>query len=235
MNDACPQPPEGRIHRAMGSATESLTQRQLEAALLGDGRALSWIIDQLTPVIQARLSRLLLRHTSAHPRGEDRKELEDLVQEVFLALFADDAKVLRRWDPERGASLLNFVGLVAERQAITLLRSRHRWLPTEPLEPRLPEPRSGETDPEHETVARQSLRHLLDRLQATVSPQGWHIFRLLFVEERTVADIEDSVGLSTDAVYAWRSRLRKLARRLWQEMHLETWVETPPASSGRPQ
>lgn len=235
VTDALTGPPARSVHRTMGSASTALTQRQLAAALRGDGQALAWIIDHLTPVIQARLTRLLLRHTSAHPQGEDRKELEDLVQEVFLSLFADGAKVLHRWDPERGASLLNYVGLVAERHAISLLRARHRWLPTEALDAAQPEPPSEGSDPENEATARQSLRHLLDRLQGHVSPLGWNVFRLLFVEERSVADIETEVGLSSDAVYAWRSRLRKLARRLWLEMHPEPWAKGSRQPSRKPQ
>ena len=206
------------IVRVMHSANPSLRRDQLDAALEGDSDALDQVIDHLTPVIQARLTRLLLRRTAGHPSGEDRKELEDLVQDVFLHLFADGAKVLRRWDPERGASLQNFVGLVTERYAISVLRKRHRLLPTDSLDPERPDPVSEETDPEGWVASRQVLSQLLDGLQTALSPQGWTVFRLLFVEERSVSDIQEQEGLSTDAIYAWRSRLRKLARRLWDDM-----------------
>ena len=45
--------------------------------------------------------------------GRDiRQEVEDLSQEVFLQLFAEGGRVLATWQPERGLTLLNFVGLV---------------------------------------------------------------------------------------------------------------------------
>jgi RNA polymerase sigma-70 factor (ECF subfamily) len=44
-----------------------------------------------------------------------------------------------------------------------------------------------------------------------------HLFNLLYVEERPVADVVAAAGLSEDAVYAWRSRLRKLAVGLQAE------------------
>lgn len=217
--DAVPTDPSRKEAKtAMRSEPEHGTRQLRDEALAGDSDALAELIDHLTPVIQARLTRLLLRHTSAHPEGQDRREMEDLVQEVFLKLFADKARVLRSWDPDKGASLRNFVGLITERYAISLLRSRHRWVPTDALDPERPDPVSDEATPEGRASSRQSLLQLLDRLRSALSPQGWAVFRLLFVEERSVSDIRDDVGLSADAIYAWRSRLRKMARNFAQDM-----------------
>ena len=44
------------------------------------------------------------------------------------------------------------------------------------------------------------------------------MFELLFVQDLSQAEVEAVSGLSTDAVYAWRSRLRHLARKLRAEM-----------------
>ena len=58
----------------------------LEQALAGSQAALSRLVERLTPVIQARAARCLLRTgRGAGPRL--RQELMDLVQQVFLALF----------------------------------------------------------------------------------------------------------------------------------------------------
>jgi len=59
------------------------------------------------------VGRKLLFYRNRSAAGRDvRQEVADLIQEVFMALFADDARVLRSWQPERGLSLDNFVGLV---------------------------------------------------------------------------------------------------------------------------
>ncbi|MEO1366094.1 MAG: hypothetical protein AAFX50_02870, partial [Acidobacteriota bacterium] len=67
-------------------------------------------------------------------------------------------------------------------------------------------------------AARQALAQMVERLRSELSAQGFEIFTLLFVEELTVEEVRTRTGLSADAVYAWRSRLRRTTRRLMQEM-----------------
>ncbi len=101
----------------------ALTRR----ALTGDQTALSRLAAMLTPVINARVARTLLARRSLLAGSLDlRQEVEDQTQEVFLALFSRDAHILRSWQPERGLSLERFVGLVAERQVLSFLRSGQR-------------------------------------------------------------------------------------------------------------
>jgi len=195
----------------------SLIRRALE----GDQTALTSLVAELTPVIQARVARTLLaRRDLLAGRRDVRQEVEDLSQEVFLALFARDARVLRSWEAARGLSLLNFVGLVAERTVLSILRSgrRNPWkeeLSVEDLEVDAEAPDSG---PEEIAAGREQLTLLLDRLRESLSPLGWHLFDLLFIQELSQADVQAASGLSADAVYAWRSRLRRLAQKLLDEM-----------------
>lgn len=189
-------------------------------ALAGDQTALTRLVAGLTPVIQARVARTLLARRSRLGSGRDvRQEVEDLTQDVFLSLFSRDARVLRAWDSERGLSLENFVGLVAERFVVSALRSgkRNLWKesPGLPEELDVPSPESG---PEAATASREQLGLLLDRLREEVSPLGWRLFDLLFVKELSLAEVKTESGLSDDAVYAWRSRLRRVAQRLLHEM-----------------
>ena len=145
--------------------------------------------------------------------------MEDLTQDVFLSLFANDGRVLRRWQAERGLSLQNFVGLVSERQVASSLRSgkRNPWkeepTPTEDLDAA-----ALDDGPEEVTASREQLRLLLDGLRERLSPLGRQLFELLFVQELSVPETMAASGLSADAVYAWRSRLRRLARELLAEL-----------------
>ncbi|MCP3963702.1 MAG: hypothetical protein GY719_38185 [bacterium] len=197
---------------------EQLTRADVTRALSGDEAALSRLVDQLTPVIQGRGAGMVLGRSAA-AGARLRQEVEDLVQEVFLALFSDGARVLLSWDPARGMSLKSFVRLVAERKAISILRSGRK-------NPRLEEPTSPEdlddvcprAGSERLVASRELLADLLERLEAELSPLGWRLFRWLFVEERSVAQICREADLSADAVYAWRSRLRRLAHRLRREI-----------------
>jgi DNA-directed RNA polymerase specialized sigma24 family protein len=192
---------------------------EVQRALAGDGGALAALVAALTPVVQARVARTLLLRRSGAAAGRDvRQEVEDLSQEVFLVLFADGGKVLRSWQPERGLSLVNFVGLVAERRTASILRSGRRspWQ-DDPTLPGELDRATSESGPEEVAASREQLGFLLRRLTDELSPLGRHLFDLLFIQELPLPEVVARTALSADAVYAWRSRLRKLARRLLAE------------------
>jgi RNA polymerase sigma factor (sigma-70 family) len=185
----------------------------IRRALAGDQAALTELVALLTPVIHARVARTLARRSFL---ASGRQEVEDLTQEVFLKLFARDGRVLRSWQPERGLSLANFVGLVAERQVLSFLRRRNPWKEVQSLT----EDKIDVVDPypRPDDDSRKQLALLLDRLRESLSPKGWQLFDLIYIQELSQAEVEAASGLSADAVYAWRSRLRRLARKLRDEM-----------------
>ncbi|MEM9555300.1 MAG: hypothetical protein AAGC60_13675 [Acidobacteriota bacterium] len=205
------------------------TQTLLDDAIDGDEEALDRLIERLTPVLARRVVRTLVR-AGREDAARNREWVRDLTQDVFVDLFADDARILRSWRPERGASLENFIGLVAERRTGRRLQ-RRRYAATIPTDDDLAERASGAADPERETVARGLWHELLDRLEERLSPAGWEIFLLLFVEQCAVAEIERKTGLGRDAIYAWRSRLRKLVRVLAAEAGVV--VDEPPIGRAR--
>jgi RNA polymerase sigma factor (sigma-70 family) len=189
-------------------------------ALVGDQTALTRLVAGLTPVVQARVARTLLARRSRLGSGRDvRQEVEDLSQDVFLSLFSRNAHVLRSWQAERGLSLENFVGLVAERQVMSFLRSgrRNPWKedpsPIEELDTTAPD-----VSPEEVASSREQLSLLLDRLRENLTPLGHRLFQLLFVQEMSVPETMEASGLSADAVYAWKSRLRRMAQQLLVEL-----------------
>jgi RNA polymerase sigma-70 factor (ECF subfamily) len=189
-------------------------------ALAGDRDAQARLVAVLTPVIQVRVARTLLaRRSSLGAARNVRQEVEDLTQEIFLSLFARDGRVLRSWEAERGLSLENFVGLVSERHVVSFLRSgkRNPWK-EEPMAAEDLDGASLDRGPEEVTASREQLRLLLERMRERLSPLGRHLFELLFVQERSLTETMARSGLSADAVYAWRSRLRRLAQELLAEL-----------------
>jgi RNA polymerase sigma factor (sigma-70 family) len=193
----------------------------LRQALSGDAAAQTRLVALLTPVIQARVARTLLVNRFRLAGGRDvREEVKDLSQDVFVALFERNARVLRSWKPERGLSLENFVGLVAKCEVLSFLRSRRRnpW----PEDPSLSEdeidPETEDPGPEEIVASREHLALLLDCLYEELSPLGWRMFELLFVQDLSQAEVEAVSGLSAEAVYKWKSRLRSMARKLEAEL-----------------
>lgn len=229
------KPPYNGTVREITKMESDATQDEVRRALAGEEPALTRLVQRLTPVIQSRVARGLLRWRTGRAAGRDiRHEVEDFTQGIFLFLFADDGKVLRSWHPERGLSLLNFVGLVAERQTVSSLRSGKRspWK-EEVMLPTDPDRAATDPGPEEITASREQLKRLLHRLTEELSPLGRHLFDLLFLREMSPKEVMEQTGMSRDAVDAWSSRLRKLARRLLAESETGLEERTPLKDRGR--
>jgi RNA polymerase sigma factor (sigma-70 family) len=188
----------------------------LTRCLQGDPIAVRAVVDDLTPVIQARAARAIVKRYAHRAQRRDlTQEVEELTQEVFASLFANNAATLRSWDPSRGLSLRNFVGLVAEREIANIVKSGRRrpWSEERTVEAD-DERHAGTTEgPELPLAARELVGQVLEKLKTELSAQGYRLFELLLLDEKTVEEVCSEMGLSRDAVYAWRSRLPKLVRR----------------------
>ncbi|MEP7126271.1 MAG: hypothetical protein ABJE95_35395 [Byssovorax sp.] len=210
-------------------ALSELTQELVLSALGGDGAAVRRMVAGLTPVIQARVARTLLRR-SALVAGRGREWLDDLVQDVFVELFRDSGRALRAWDPARGLSLVNWVGLIAEQRASAALRGRKRDLDIAdvPLDDAPEERAPLEYDPEANMLARDQLTHLLDLLRSELSPLGLQLFHALIAEQESIPSVSARLGMSTSAVQAWSSRLKRRVAELMAELS----VDLEPAAIG---
>jgi DNA-directed RNA polymerase specialized sigma24 family protein len=189
------------------------------AALTQEPAAVRRFVVRITPLVQARVARTLLKYRGASSM-DTAQEVKDMLQEVLLVLFAHDARVLKAWDEERGLSLENFIGLVSERETISMLRSgkRSAWRETSTDETTLFEAASVHNHTEASLLSADMLKVLLQQMHLHTSPLGFAVFRMMFVEERSVEDICTQLSMSDDAVYAWKSRLVKQAKKLAQTL-----------------
>jgi RNA polymerase sigma-70 factor (ECF subfamily) len=187
----------------------------LDQALSGDLAATRRLVAVLMPVVQARVARTLVRRRGGSGR-DVRQEVEDLAQDVFAVLFADEGKVLRAWDPARGLTLASFCGLIAEREAASILRSGRRspWTEAATELDDLERELGEVADVEVRVSSREQLGRLVDRLREALSARGLELFHRLIVEEEAVESVCASTGMSADAVYAWKSRIAKVVRKL---------------------
>lgn len=209
----CGRPPEP------AAADRALVQE----ALAGDEGALHQLATALTPTIQARVARVLLRRRGCY-HGDARARLEDLVQDTFVELFRDAGRVLRAWDPARGLSLTAFVGMVAEQRVLAFVRTRKTSAMLEaPVDDDTLErrPAADAWNPEARAATREQLLKLLDHARAELSPQGRVLFERLIVDSEAIATVASEMSMSTAAVQAWSSRLKRriaaLAEELWTE------------------
>lgn len=208
----------------------------VRSALAGNRRDVRTLVDRLTPVVQARVGRVLVAWARSHGRDRIREEVADMTQDVFASLFANEGRLIRNWDADKGLSLENFAGLVARRHAISALRTSKRNPFTEDatLESEFEELNLEEPSHEGAVMSRDVLRHVCAGLDARLSQLGRQLFEALFVEQVDIDELILRTGLSRDAIYAWRSRLTKLLRSEYQRVQ-STAADGPPSSRGTAQ
>jgi RNA polymerase sigma-70 factor (ECF subfamily) len=194
----------------------------IQAALAGNVTAMRKLVLLLTPVVQARVARALLRrgNLGAH---DLRQDVADFTQEAFAALFADGGRALTSWDPAAGRSLSNYVGQRVEWFVASLLRgvpieARPRSREQGMVEQAQIEPGArGSVRSADSIESRDSVRRVVAGIERRWPELGVRLFYLLFVLQTSSKEVGDELGLSCAAVDQWRFRLREFARGLLLE------------------
>jgi len=202
------------------------TDETLKQALDGNRPAMQELVKHLTPVIQARVARAIMVGSKNYGHDRVQEEVADMTQDVFVALFANDARILRNWDPEKGLSLRNFAGLVAHRQALSILRTTKRNPFTEDptLDSDFEYMVEQDNTMESAAISRDILRRVFHRMDEELSPLGRQLFNLIIIQELDLSDVASQTGMSDAAIYAWRSRLSKHLKKQYQSLLSETSI-----------
>ncbi len=190
-------------------------QELIRRALARQPQAATALVDRLSTPIQRQVNAALARR-----RRGTRQDVRDLTQDVFRILLDQDGKILRAWSPDKGASLEGYVGMVAQRKVASMpasgRKSGHSEDAQDPLD--FDDAADEGESPEMGAMSRDLLQRVLQELRVGLSDQGFEMFRVLVVEEREVAWVQDHYGMTRDAVYAWRSRVLKAARKIAQNL-----------------
>lgn len=197
----------------------ALTLDLARRALGGDETAVRALVRALTPIIQAKAARALLRRRAGSGGRDVRQEIDDLTQNVLLHLFKNNGEVLHAWEPER-SPLTSFVALIAEREIASTLRtiSKNPWTEYPTEEGDLERPSSPSHNPEEVTGSRELLQEITSTALSKLSEQGRELFYLLMIEARSVEDVCFVMNMKPDAVYAWRSRIRRLVMQIADQL-----------------
>jgi DNA-directed RNA polymerase specialized sigma24 family protein len=189
-----------------------MNPERIRTALAGDPEAVSELLNEATPIVQARVARALLRRPEARGR-ELRHELKDLVQEVLVGLFTADGKALRAWNPQRGLSFTNFVGLLAQRRVALLLRTRHGspWNEADLARP----------PPDAAVGSSELLPVLLEHMEADLSARGMELFHRLYVAQKSIEEVCGQTGLRANVLQRWGQRLARAAQRSLRALQSE--------------
>ena len=190
---------------------------EIQRACGGDRHALARLVDELIPVIKVEIVVALHRRASAMGRDAT-QDVDDFMQDVLVYLLAREGRVLRRWDPRRGRSLASFVRLVTRHRVARRLEGfrGNPWSaePTEDEQLEGLEADGHDDAPFRHLASRERLARLLEHVRARLDERGLLLFRLIYVEQRPIPEVCETVGMSRAAVDQWCSRLRRWARGL---------------------
>jgi RNA polymerase sigma factor (sigma-70 family) len=172
-------------------------------------------VEEVERLVRKSVRRVLWRRRAAHAW-----DVDDVSQHVLAHLYANEGRALSSWEADRGLSFASYVSVIAQRAAISALRRRDTcprgekvadpWL----LDTQAVDGRSLEDD----VAERVHSQECVERLEAELSPLGQRVLKALYREEQSVEDASVSLGMSADALYTWRNRIRSRARSLAQEL-----------------
>jgi DNA-directed RNA polymerase specialized sigma24 family protein len=198
--------------RAERIAAEVPLEMLLPLVLNGDRNAVAELIRRYSGTIRHRIVRTLYEWNVVQRQRGVLNYVDDLVQEVWVSVFADRARLLREWDPSV-ATLEALLAVVAQRRAADLLRSKKRSplteKPTEHEDLNLLSEKA--VDPEEPTFPPQALADLEMELARSGSPRDIRLYNSILKEE-SVEDICRREKMTRDAVYAWKMRFINRAR-----------------------
>jgi RNA polymerase sigma-70 factor, ECF subfamily len=169
---------------------------ELIAALAGgDDAALRELFSRHAPWLAIRLRAVM-------PAGE----VEDVLQETFLAVWRGAA----RYRPSRDDGAAGgWLWGIARRQAALLLRRGGHAVPVPP-EMFTGDGRHAE-DPEETALTRADLDHAVAALGPAGGPER-ELWRLLYLEDRPVAEVAQLMGVPDGTVKSRAHRVRQLLR-----------------------
>ena len=155
----------------------------------GSRRALDQAVERFTPYVSAAAWRVLA------PSAATREDLEEVVANVFLALWTHAAEV----DPAR---LKAWLGAVARNKAVDRLRA------LAPAVPLREDDEDSTPGPEEQALMREQACRLYAAVEAMEEPDR-SLFLRHYYEGEKVKDAARALGLSTSAAKTRLHRGRK--------------------------
>lgn len=164
--------------------------------------------------------RLLPRWKLAARRHAERMAevtVEDLVHEAWLVVCANDFARLRRWAPDRGASLDSFAVMIAEgvwmNMAVAARRDKRGGRLRRVDDAVLAE-RPTHVTPETALRAQQDAQALLTAFATRLPPRGQLIATMYYVDGLSIAEIVRALSTTPQVVSNWLFKARAIAREI---------------------
>lgn len=200
----------------------------LARTLHGDRGAEARLFARFAPIIRKTVLRTFwLCGVRAQGNRNIGTELMDCEQQVCLALLDHDKRILRNFRPDVGSGQLDaYISGVTDRTTRKNLRRRRMIAPEVPTPiEEIPEPSSEQPDAEGKLLTRDLLRRVLAIIENELSPEAKELFMMHFIDDLDVPTICQRTGKSSESVWQWASRMRKVCARIAEK--LDTPRRTP--------
>ncbi len=197
-----------------GSAGPDATLELLRACIRGDAAARQRLVQEYSGIVSYGVSVIFQQFG----RPSRREEIEDLCQDVFLALFDQDARKLRQYQGRNGCSLASWIRVVANRLTIDRLRREGRTIslddPNSVESSRVreaePDARPG-PEPQVEQAQRAArVREMIGQLP----PKDQLFVQLFYFQGLPIEEVAETIGITTNAAYVRKMRLHEKLRRI---------------------
>ena len=153
-------------------------------------------------------------------QGTQEADIDDAVQQVFIAFLADDGVALRRWRAQ--AQLKTYLCRIAERvarrhfQLCAVNRGRFRLSMDDPDDGSDTQREDGHLDDdaflaEATLIAEEDVARLRAASLERLSPKGRQYYEYLFVRELDVETVAKLENTNANNVYQWRNRITRVA------------------------
>ena len=150
----------------------------------------------------------------AQTRGTPHRELlDDLVQECYVRICADDGKALRVFRPSHPNADFGYLKVIATHAAVDYFRRKSNDHNTISLD-KAPEPEAEDSDPDR-AILLQEIDQCLHRVtEGGMRDRDRAVFRLFYLQGLTAKAISQipAVGLSCEGVESLLGRLRAALR-----------------------
>jgi RNA polymerase sigma-70 factor (ECF subfamily) len=184
----------------------------LAACIDGEAAALAAFVQRFELYVRHIVGRTVRRYTS----NVDATVLDDLCQEVFVALFEKDRRRLRLFEGRNGCPLRAWIRVIAMRTTVSRMRrwKNHSQLPSDDSDrgsvkmvddgPDALEMLASEDD-------RNRQAQLL-RLAQCLSEEDRELIELIYVHEMSVPAITEKLRIRRGALYMRKNRALKRLR-----------------------
>jgi len=190
-----------------------------------EGRRDAWdeLVERFSPYVYFLIHATLRKHT----RRSDDDVVEELHNDVFLALLDNDMKRLRAFRGDNGCTLRSWLRIITINKTIDRLKAAR---PTLSLDAEIGEGLqlldsmvAEEPSAEERLLALEGpvAAEVIAEAVASLSPADHELYRLFFVEGLEADEAAERLGISKGAVYTRKCRMiDRMSRNLRREGRL---------------